>query len=312
MRLFFKSIPKGVCIVFLLVGVVTVAAVFFSVTYWDWLHTNTDTVRVMTLMAGGVIAVILTLWRSMIAERQANTAQLSLLNERYQKGAEMLGNRVLAVRLGGIYALRSLAEERPEEYHVQIMRLFCAFVRHPTEWEPGQKPALDVRDVLEAIAFCSKSNIELETNFRINFDGAKLQGITWAHFREVNLRGATLSRADLSNSLFPSELDLSEIVAMHVNFSNSYLAEVKLSGAILLSADLTGAYLNNAELSGVVLGQANLTKAVLRDARGLTQAQLDEACANPDNPPNLDGVQDAETGEYLIWRGKSVVVTELT
>ena len=39
----------------------------------------------------------------------------------------------LAVRLGGIYALQSLAEEHSEQYHAQIMRLFCAFVRHPTK-----------------------------------------------------------------------------------------------------------------------------------------------------------------------------------
>ena len=37
---------------------------------------------------------------------------------------------------------------------------------------------------------------------------------------------------------------------------------------------------------------------------GLTQAQLDEACADPDNPPKLDGVIDAVTGEPLVWRGQ--------
>ena len=30
------------------------------------------------------------------------------------------------------YALQRLAEEHPERYHIQIMRLFCAFVRNPT------------------------------------------------------------------------------------------------------------------------------------------------------------------------------------
>ena len=45
----------------------------------------------------------------------------------------MLGNDVLSVRLGGIYALQRLAEEYPEQYHIQIMQLFCAFARHPTE-----------------------------------------------------------------------------------------------------------------------------------------------------------------------------------
>ena len=47
----------------------------------------------------------------------------------------MLGSEVLSVRLGGIYALQRLAEEEPKQYHVQIMRLFCAFVRNPTKDE---------------------------------------------------------------------------------------------------------------------------------------------------------------------------------
>ena len=47
----------------------------------------------------------------------------------------MLGSDVLSVRLGGIYALQSLAEERPRQYCVQNMRLLCMFVRHPTKHE---------------------------------------------------------------------------------------------------------------------------------------------------------------------------------
>ena len=58
--------------------------------------------------------------------------QQGLLHERYQKGAEMLGSELLSVRLGGIYALQRLAENHPGQYHIQIMHLFCAFVRHPT------------------------------------------------------------------------------------------------------------------------------------------------------------------------------------
>ena len=91
-------------------------------------------------------ALPLAIWRGLVADRQASasqqqaseaqrqaeTAQGVLLNERYQTGAEMLGNETLSVRLGGIYALQRLAEEYPHQYHLQVMRLFCAFVRNPT------------------------------------------------------------------------------------------------------------------------------------------------------------------------------------
>ena len=95
------------------------------------------------------MAIIFAVWRSVVTERQADTtqrqfeiAQRGLLNERYQKGAEMLGSMVLSVRIGGIYALAGLAREHPEDYHTKIMRLLCAFVRNPTG-EPTKPPLLE-------------------------------------------------------------------------------------------------------------------------------------------------------------------------
>ena len=154
--------------VFLVVGVVS------SVVFWGWLHpkdsqsaSNSETVRNLGILIGGVIAFVFALWRGWVAERQAATAQRQakialqqaataqhqaeiarqlastsergLLNERYQKGAaQMLGSDVLSVRLGGIYALQHLAEDHPDQYHVQIMLLFCAFARRPVNDENGQ------------------------------------------------------------------------------------------------------------------------------------------------------------------------------
>ena len=49
---------------------------------------------------GLVAAAVFALWfarkRILVADRQADTAQRGLLNERCQKGAEMLGSKVLA------------------------------------------------------------------------------------------------------------------------------------------------------------------------------------------------------------------------
>ena len=71
--------------------------------YWDWLsiESNGSTIRNIVLAAAAIIALPLAIWRSTVAERQAKTAQRSLLNERYLKGAEMLGSEVLSVRLAG-------------------------------------------------------------------------------------------------------------------------------------------------------------------------------------------------------------------
>ena len=88
--------------------------------FWDDLADDKEslstTVRNIGLLIGGVVAILLAVWRSIVAERQADTAQQGLLNERYQRGAEMIGSDVLSVRLGGIYALQRLAAEHPEQY----------------------------------------------------------------------------------------------------------------------------------------------------------------------------------------------------
>ena len=115
--------------------VVLAVGIFLSWHFWEELHRDEDslstTIRNLGLVIGGVVAIVLAFWRSIVSERQADTAQRTLLYERYQKGAEMLGSNVGSVRLGGIYALERLADEHPDQYHVQVMNLFCAFVRDP-------------------------------------------------------------------------------------------------------------------------------------------------------------------------------------
>ena len=119
-------------------GIVVVAAVGSVLTWLFWEELRDGSVRNAALMVGGVVTVLLAVWRSVVAERRAEvahrqvaTAQQGLLNERYQKAAGMLGSSVLSVRLGGVYALQRLAEEHPDQYHIQITRLLCAFARNP-------------------------------------------------------------------------------------------------------------------------------------------------------------------------------------
>ena len=151
---------------YLVIGlIVTVPIVLMTVYFWDWLSGNdsgSTTVRNVGLVLGGFYALLVAIWRSLVAqhqseaaESQANVARQSLLNERYQYGARMLGDDLLSVRLGGIYALQGLADEVPETYHVPIMRLFCAFARTPQlDEEVKNEMSLreDVQAIIEAIA----------------------------------------------------------------------------------------------------------------------------------------------------------------
>ena len=255
-------------------------AVVFSVVFWDWLSagdSGSTTIRNIGLVIGGVLAILLAIWRSIVAER-------SLLNERYQKGAEMLGSDVLSVRLGGIYALQRLAEDNPKAYHIHIMQLFCAFVRGPTgkpesyydpatdyespRTEPPAPPREDVQAVLTAIGGRSRAGLacEVASNFGLELDGADLSGV---HLRRANLSGA--------------------------NLRGVYFAYARLFGVDMSGVDMALANLSDTDFSG--RGQD--------PAIGLTQSRLDEARADEGSAPDLEGVVDATTGKPLVWRGGS-------
>lgn len=273
--------------------------------FWDWLQTETvngvvgkesgsTTVRNVGFVIAGVVALPFAVWRSWVAHRQAVTAQQDLLNERYQQGAEMLGSKVLTVRLGGIYALQSLAMEHPQRYHIQIMQLLCAFVRHPTEHagievklrSEEARPRLreDVQDAMEAISVCHASQLEIERNleFRLdlrnaNLPDADLRGasLSGAILYDANLADAQLGAADLSGALLVranlvsadlSGANLAGSSFFHANLHDARLCSADIAGAVLMGADLSEAQLTGANLSDADLVATNLDSAMTRDA----------------------------------------------
>ncbi len=310
------------------------------VNFWDSLRIEENgresastTIRNVGLVIAGLVALGFAVWRSVVAQKQANAAhrqsevaQQGLLNERYQKGSEMLGSDVLAVRMGGIYALQRLAEEHPEQYYLQIMDLLAAFVRYPTrdksieaeedvqEKANDQKVILreDVKPIVDMIRNRSEILIALEkrNKFTLNLHHANLPR---ANLSNANLADAGIWDANLFEA-FLDDVDLSATYLMRTNLSRAYLWNANLADAGLWSVNLSGAELWSANLSGAILEGANLSGSELfnPDPRsrspmpviGLTQAQLDEARADPDNPPKLDGVLDANTGKQLVWRGR--------
>ena len=110
---------------------------------WDWGsgddESGSTTIRNIGLVLAGIEALIIAMLRSILygrqneaAQQQSETGRRALLNDRHERAVELLANRVLAVRLGGIEALRRLAEEDPQHYRLPVVNQLCAFVRHPT------------------------------------------------------------------------------------------------------------------------------------------------------------------------------------
>ncbi len=139
-----KWLFAALLVLLLIVGVLSVIpASMYWEEIWSWAHGNgaskSEALRNLALAYGAFLAAFiglpLAIWRSYvahsqaetanrqsetankqaeIANRQAETSERGLRNERYQKGAEMLGSDTLATRLGGIYALERLAGSTPK------------------------------------------------------------------------------------------------------------------------------------------------------------------------------------------------------
>ena len=284
-------------------GLVVIGLILLVVVYWEWLsgwESGSTTLRNVALMVAGVIALWFAYWRSRVADRQAETSHRSLLNERYQKGAEMLGSDVLSVRLGGIYALQSLAEEEPTRYHVQIMRLLCAFVRPPTADTTldGALVREDVHAAMKTIATRSNVGIELEPEgqFYLDLTRAQLNGVQLyapdpnpAHQKGAQLNSARLKNAQLNDAgLSLAHLEDTHLAGAHLNeafligahLNGADLNGAHLKGADLTTADLTGAHLKGAHLNEAFLIGAHLKRTDLTDAE-LTGAVLSGAVSLP-------------------------------
>ena len=321
---------------------VLVLVVILAISYWDKLsawESESATIGNLAFLVFAIIGLALAIWRGAVADKQADTAQQSLLNERYQKGAEMLGSDLLSVRLAGIYALGLLRREHPKRYHVQVMQLLCGFVCHPpkhdrnrpTDSASGRE---DIRAAMQALGDRNVTDLTLESeaDYVPNLEGANLQkqrlhGLNLSGVKfgpadpRTGLNQANLSGASLLNtSLLGANLwdaDLSDTRLMDANFGKAKLFNANLSGismaigADFSDANLSGANLTDANLCGSILTDAVLSGADLSGtifsgqsapAKGLTQKQIASAETNPEGkPPILEGLTDADTGELINW-----------
>ena len=291
-----------------LVLLVLVGALVFSYMRWEWIRsgseirtesletgvitTNTitfesvsSTLRNIGLIVGGIVAVLLAMWRSLVAERQADAtlrqaeaADRGLLNDRYQKAADMLGSSVITARLGGIYALQGLAEQHPELYHVQTLRLLCAFLRNPTvdgEGGNGQTDSAekDLREDLQiavwAISTCHAKHSSFEDANEYLLDLGRVD-FRYAYLSRANLSSAILTHANLSSShlmranLNSARLDLANLCG--ANLTGATMVAAKMWHTKAAGANLRQANLSNANLVGVDLSKSHLQQAVLYNA----------------------------------------------
>ncbi len=293
-------------------------------------ESNSAIVRNIVLVVVPIVAFPLALWRLIVADRQSKTAQLSLLNERFKQGVEMLVSPRLAARLGGISILEQLAKESVIPHHIQIVELFSTLIRNPPRYEeeivadtkeknsvdenlPKDLPALrvDLQTMLWALENRSNKGkaIEKEQDYIFDFSKSKLSLAKFGYsdwsstqFMFADLGKASIKDCDMRRSVLTFAC-LASATFTTSNLSEAHLGNADLSEAEFMEVDLVEANLEYCNLNRTVFYMVDLTNARLcyadlSEARFVDVNFLDADLTNANfsgvvliNPINLTQVQ---------------------
>jgi hypothetical protein len=233
----------------------------------------------------------------------------------------------VTVRIGGMYALKRIAEDSPDRDHLAVMDVLTHFIRHPPyaseqveimrSTDPDylvDQEWINCPDVVAAIEIISTKNphqeyVEDEQNYDLTLSHANLSclrlvdvELQYQHLTGADLRGANLTSSSLEGIYLTecklalanlTDAELTDAKLMRANLTGANLTAADLTGADLAGADLTGAVLTDTNLERANIENANLTNANLTDAnlidvKNISQSQLDSARVAVDgNPPSL-------------------------
>ena len=254
--------------------------------YWDWIggESGSAILRYLALAATAMIGLPIAVWRSLVAERQANSAQeqaensrRGLLSERFQRSSEMLSSDEVWVCTAGIAGLNRLAQDHPTDYHIQVMELLCTFIQHSSrqddeathgpgncgESDGGAIPAnISVHAALKAIGSRDHERIELEDQsgytLYLNYADLRNQNFASLNFSKVHFQYSDLSGSNLA----------------HANFSDADLLEANLSNSCVRAANFQRAKLHFSKMSRIEAGPSTDFSGAIFDSTELTDAQL--------------------------------------
>ena len=282
--------PPAWLVITTFLGVLTFVAVVVTMV-WDNLGdpidaSRAEAVRNLALVAGGIVALIIAVWRSRAAQDQVRVSERDRLDRRFYTGVSLLSQKEVVSRLAGIRMLGQLAKLEPNLFREDVTRILCEFACNPTAIDKSDAEAAGVlprfladdsvddgdrraainvsrrEEIEKAIGVVSDCNTAAmiehpDTKLELNLPGLALHN---AKLEQVNLSGADLRGARL----------------VGVNFSSADLSGAKLASSRLLSAKLNGANLTQADLTKATLSLVDLQDAQLADA-DLSYAELDGA-----------------------------------
>ena len=170
----------------------------------------------------------------------------------------MLNGSSLAARLGGIYTLQQLAQRNPSTYHVQIMRLLCAYFRE----QVSLTRPFDNQKSIKSETIRKEQLLPYQKKDRTIFDehanglARKLMEDEQAIFDIFNSRSAAQLQAEENEGylLDLTGLNLSRADMRQGKFINMDLSDTDMSGASLGGSTFRGTNFRNTKLDRAILG----------------------------------------------------------
>lgn len=220
-----------------IVAMLAIASTVVAVAYWQLSSriqyspdrtSGGDLVRASLTVAGligGTVALV-------VAYRRQRAKEASQFVERFGEAAKQLGDEDPAVRLAGVYAMASAADESSVSgFRQQCVDVLCGYLRMPHEIDKARAGLVE-----RSRKYTPKDDEDFESTdtfrFRYNDDEVRrsivrvlaehLQpdaSVSWSDCR-IDLVGATLVSANFSNCTFNERALFSEAVFVGETFFN--------------------------------------------------------------------------------------------
>ena len=266
----------------------------------SWLSPGARFLRDLFIGTAAIIGIVMAGWRNFALDRQSKAASEQAQNdsdriagERFSDAVKLLAQKdaenkpAIDARIGGIYSLQTLANNRIKEYGVQVVKMLIAYIKQNAQLTaqpplketrenetPQKARALgeDVKTAFNVLKQLLAAREKDSAEWNKPADGIKLSD------QDLSFSGQDFSRLNLSESQVGG---LHRYIWSRVNLQGANLSYARLQGAKLWlaqlqDANLAGAYLQNAKLVNAKLQGADLSEAQLQDAR-LFSAQLQDA-----------------------------------
>jgi uncharacterized protein YjbI with pentapeptide repeats len=241
---------------------------FTGKTLWDWL-------QLLSALAIPVVLAVAGYYFSSQQDERQRLSEVRRANSEQAIEEQRAQDAALQAYLDQMSQLMLNGKLRNSEEDSEVRTLARARTRTVLARLDGHRKGSVVQFLYEASLIDKENPVVSLSDVRLR--GADLSG---ADLGDADLSGANLIEADLTFAImsvanmsgtYLDKADLSDVNLIETDLSGAVLSGAVLRRAVLSGADLRETYLNGIDLHGADLSDTNL-----RDARGVTDEQLEE------------------------------------